>query len=386
MMSMNEKQATIMVVDDTPANLELLEGILRGQNYAVRSFPRGRMALRAASTNPPDLILLDINMPEMNGYEVCEQLKANPALAPIPVIFLSAMSETPDKIRAFQCGGVDYVTKPFQVEEVLARVDTHVRLCRLRAEVERQNQKLEELVRLRTRQLAEAHERLFLMDRTKSDFLAVISHELRTPMNGLFGIAEMVFEECRDRPELQDCFELYALSRRRLVRILEDAVLLSQMEVSKERFGRAPEDFGQVLAGAIERTREFAAGRQVYWNTPLLNGLQVLGEKELLEKALAALLETAVKFSEPGRTVDISFRNGEGSLRLTIDACGLNIPDTVLPRFFEVMAISESMTPGGDLGLAPAVAERIVKLFGGSVDVENRHPPGIRLTVNLRTA
>jgi CheY-like chemotaxis protein len=123
-------RGNIMAVDDNPANLKLLEGMLRQQGYQVRSFPRGRLALASAAENPPELILLDINMPEMNGYEVCERLKLDEKLAQIPVIFLSALGETADKMKAFQSGGVDYVTKPFQLEEVQARVDTHIKLQR----------------------------------------------------------------------------------------------------------------------------------------------------------------------------------------------------------------------------------------------------------------
>jgi response regulator RpfG family c-di-GMP phosphodiesterase len=123
-------RGNIMAVDDNPANLKLLEGMLRQQGYQVRSFPRGRLALAAAAENPPDLFLLDINMPEMTGYEVCEHLKSNDKLAGIPVIFLSALGETADKVKAFRSGGVDYVTKPFQLEEVQARVDTHIKLQR----------------------------------------------------------------------------------------------------------------------------------------------------------------------------------------------------------------------------------------------------------------
>jgi response regulator RpfG family c-di-GMP phosphodiesterase len=123
-------RGNIMAVDDNPANLKLLEGMLRQEGYQVRSFPRGRLALAAAAENPPELILLDINMPEMNGYEVCERLKADEKMARIPVIFLSVLGEPADKVKAFQAGGVDYVTKPFQLEEVQARVDTHIKLRR----------------------------------------------------------------------------------------------------------------------------------------------------------------------------------------------------------------------------------------------------------------
>src|SRR5580700_9830375 len=130
-------KSNVVVVDDQPANLKLLEDLLTEQGHAVRSFPRGRLALDAAARNPPDLILLDINMPEMNGFEVCQRLKADEKLAPIPVLFLSALNETSDKVNAFRAGGVDYITKPFQLEEVRARVETHLQLYRAR-QVERE--------------------------------------------------------------------------------------------------------------------------------------------------------------------------------------------------------------------------------------------------------
>jgi len=123
-------QGNVMIVDDNPANLKLLEDMLRLHRYDVRAFPRGRLALAAADQEPPDLILLDINMPEMNGYEVCEQLKASASLSAIPVIFLSALNATEDKVKGFRSGGVDYISKPFQFEEVQARVETHVKVRR----------------------------------------------------------------------------------------------------------------------------------------------------------------------------------------------------------------------------------------------------------------
>jgi putative two-component system response regulator len=129
---MHPDPETIMIVDDTPENLQILTVLLKRKGYGVSAFPRGKLAFTAAERKRPDLILLDINMPEMNGYEVCEAFKANSDLASIPIIFISALSDTEEKVRAFKCGGVDYITKPFQMEEVYARVDTHLRLHRSR--------------------------------------------------------------------------------------------------------------------------------------------------------------------------------------------------------------------------------------------------------------
>jgi putative two-component system response regulator len=144
----------IMVVDDQPANLRLMEMLLRPQGYAVHSFPRGRLALAAAARNPPDLVLLDITMPEMGGFEVCRRLQSDAALSAIPVIFLSALSEPEDRIVAFQSGGFDYVTKPFNPEEVIARIETQLRLRELRVRVETQNRELEHLVHKQVREIA----------------------------------------------------------------------------------------------------------------------------------------------------------------------------------------------------------------------------------------
>src|SRR5580658_8907313 len=134
--------ASILVVDDLPANLQVLAGMLKDRGYKVRPVPSGKLALLAARRDPPDLILLDVNMPQMNGYEVCEQLKADDKLKGIPVIFISALSEPLDKVTAFASGGVDYLTKPPDLEELCARVETHLKLRRLQLELEETNQRL----------------------------------------------------------------------------------------------------------------------------------------------------------------------------------------------------------------------------------------------------
>lgn len=130
------KKPVVMIVDDTPANLEVLEEMLYRQGYDVVAFPRGDMALRAAAAEPPDLILLDIMMPVMDGFEVCRQLKLDRNLSTIPVIFISALSDTDNKVKAFSNGGVDYVTKPFQEEEVLARISVHLEIKKKKEEIQ----------------------------------------------------------------------------------------------------------------------------------------------------------------------------------------------------------------------------------------------------------
>ena len=141
-----DSRSTIMIVDDTPANLTLLQDMLRIEKHRVLAFPQGALALKAAASNPPDLFLLDIVMPEMDGFEICRRLKADEKLKDIPVLFISSLSDNLDKVQAFEAGGVDYITKPFQFEEVHARVSVHLNLYRTQARLKMINENLEKLV------------------------------------------------------------------------------------------------------------------------------------------------------------------------------------------------------------------------------------------------
>ncbi|MBW4445200.1 MAG: response regulator [Plectolyngbya sp. WJT66-NPBG17] len=142
-------KADILVIDDTPENLNLLSTLLIEHGYKVRSVTKGSTGIRGAQVMPPDLILLDVNMPQMSGYEVCQHLKADDRTRDIPIIFISALEAVRDKVKAFQAGGVDYITKPFQIEEVLARIETHLTLRRLQNQLRFQNEQLQQEIRER---------------------------------------------------------------------------------------------------------------------------------------------------------------------------------------------------------------------------------------------
>jgi DNA-binding response OmpR family regulator len=373
----------IMAVDDQPANLKLLEDLLTQQGYIVRSFPRGRLALDAAARNPPDLILLDINMPEMSGFKVCELLKSDEKLAGIPVIFLSALTDASDKVQGFQCGGVDYVTKPFQVEEVQARVQTHLKIHQLQKQLQLHADHLEDLVASRTRELADSQARLRVLDQAKGDFLRLIHHELRSPLNGLLGVGELVLAELgvsQDGAELRQMFEL---SRQRMLAILDDALLLTEIEVASDTFSSEATDLVSTLHSAIDGTARFAQSRGVSIELEPGEAGCVLATRHLLQKAIQALLETAVKFSKTGQVVRLKCQAGVGGVEVLIHSCG-RIPESAIANFFEVFSIGEAITPGGDLGLGPPVSQRIISLFGGSITVENLEPSGIQLRVMLR--
>ncbi len=156
----NDSGDTVMIIDDEPENLRVLATLLSQQGYTVRLFHEGKAALKSMQTDPPGLVLLDIRMPDMDGFEVCTQLKANTATKNIPVLFLSAINEPGEKMRAFDMGGNDYISKPFQTQEVLARITTHLKVRRYQNELEDINRQLEDLVEERTQSLIEANKSL----------------------------------------------------------------------------------------------------------------------------------------------------------------------------------------------------------------------------------
>lgn len=379
-----EREAEILIVDDMPANIQMVSLMLKERGYKVRTALDGKLGLQSVQNKLPDLILMDINMPGMDGFEVCRQLKSDDRTKEIPVIFISSLSVTMDKVNAFQVGGVDYVEKPFRLEEVFARIETHLKIRKLQRELARQNQNLENIVSERTSQLAEAHRRLSIMDRTKSEFLRLISHELRTPLNGIFGVAELLLDENERNPAVIGLRDMFNISRDTMMKILDDALLLTQLEVSGDIFSSqsAPLDF--ILESATASLKNYSHARPVVILpefTPA--GINVQGDSSLLVKAFTSLLETASRFSSGG-PVSIVCKRTPSSVEIAISAKGRVIPVDMLADFFEVFSVSKPIKDVGDLGLGPPVAQRIISLFSGSVAARNDSPSGVTFTVTCK--
>ncbi|MGL5081408.1 MAG: hybrid sensor histidine kinase/response regulator [Microcoleaceae cyanobacterium] len=199
----------ILVIDDTPANLRLLVNLLKNKGYNVRALPNGKLALAAIKNSPPDLVLLDIMMPEMDGYEVCEQLKADETTRDIPVIFISAINDVIDKVKAFTIGGIDYVTKPFQVEEVLARVETHLENRMLHRSLQQKNDDLARALA----ELQSTQNQLIQSEKMAAlgQLIASIAHEINTPLGAIRASSEntklALQEFLQDLPQLLNLSE-----------------------------------------------------------------------------------------------------------------------------------------------------------------------------------
>ncbi|MGB8698379.1 MAG: response regulator [Thermosynechococcaceae cyanobacterium] len=198
-MIINNELFNILIVDDDLNNLNVLTEMLAEQNYKIRRAKNGTLALLTIDVMKPDLILLDIQLPDINGYEICKMIKNNYETRDISIIFVSALNESFDKVKAFELGSVDYITKPFEIAEVLARVKNQLRIESARREIQVLNMSLEEKVESRTAQLESAKDeilKLLIQEREsneiKSNFIQMISHEFRTPLTSFLSSIEIL--------------------------------------------------------------------------------------------------------------------------------------------------------------------------------------------------
>jgi DNA-binding response OmpR family regulator len=374
---MNAKPASdvIMIIDDEPDNLNVLGEILRREGVEVRAFPKGGMALGAAQEEPPDLILLDIRMPEMDGYEVCRRFKEDERLRSIPIIFLSAFSEPSDKVRAFEAGGVDFVMKPFSEAEVLARMHNHLRLRRYQL-------KLEDLVRQRVQELAEANRRLSIWDDAKNQWLNTLSHEMRTPLVGIFGISELLFTEVPATSQLHSMRDVYDLSCKRIQMLMDDALTLVHMDVAAEDFGRSPLVLADLLRSVLQAFARMKPAVIVQASLAKVEKIRVSADATLLGRAFTDLLLTAACCAGMEGPILLEAGVSEGRAEVLISFGKDPLAPEALEIFFEVGG-QRMLLKGADLGLMPALASRVLRLFNGELSIRNGAEQGLVITSSL---
>jgi signal transduction histidine kinase len=352
----------IIVVDDVPANLHLLAGILGDCGYRVRSSPSGALALQSAALETPDLILLDVSMPGMDGYEVCRRLKADPALAPIPVIFISAHSETFDKLQAFALGGVDYVTKPFQVEEIKARVATHLQLRRMQVELEAQ-----------ARKLRESNERLLGLEGMRDELTHMIVHDLRSPLAGLMGYLSMLdARKQQDDPNVRRYVE-GGLQCATILRDLISAILdLNRLEAGQFPLRMATADLSAVCGEAIAYLGAATVGRKFGFIKPPQPVLVAM-DADLMRRVVANLLGNALKFTPADGAVTLAVEVEGSGARVSVTDQGRGIPPELQRAVFDkfVQAHHRTETHDSSVGLGLAFCKQAVEAQGASIGLRS---------------
>jgi two-component system, sensor histidine kinase and response regulator len=346
-----ELKKSVVIVDDTPENIRLLAQILGEQGYRVRSAPNGERALATVQKEKPDLILLDIVMPEMDGYEVCRCLKADPQLRDIPVIFISALNEIFDKVTAFSIGGVDYITKPFQIEEVLMRVQTHLSLQDMRQKLQEQNYQLHE------------------QNRELEAFAHTVAHDLKNPLGTLVGSLEVVRTDQAVLEETtQEMLSISSKSAQKMYSIIQELLLLSS--IRKEEVITEPIDMAEVVDQALSRLAHMFEKYQPEVVLPASWPL-AQGYASWIEEVWVNYLSNGLKYGgQPPRLELDAMPMPGGMIRFSVRDNGWGLDAESRARLFtEFTRLDKVRAQGHGLGLS--IVRRIMDKLDGEFGVES---------------
>ncbi|MDM8516592.1 response regulator [Desulfobacterales bacterium HSG16] len=414
--SENQMIGDILIVDDNPENLRILSGMLSKKGYKPRIAIRGTLALQNARLINPDMILLDVKMPDMDGYTVCQQLKADDQTRDIPIIFISALDEVHDKIKAFQSGGVDYITKPFHMKEVLARVETHMNLRTMQKKLGQQNIRLcEEITERKNaeKSLKKAHDELEIRvqertseletakvaaesaSRAKTEFLANISHELRTPLTPIIGMTELILSKGDLRSNQEKYLKIVKKSADFLLAMIDDLIELSRMEAE----GITLEAKSFSLDSMVKSVFNFLTPRVLTKKLKLTTSIDpdvphmVIGDPYLLVRILEKIGENGIKFTEKGEiNISVAKEPEENNdacsilIRFTITDTGVGIPKDRLKAIFEdfTQADGSNTRVYGGLGLGLTMVRKLLDRMGGGLRIKSEPGSGSSFYFSIR--
>jgi signal transduction histidine kinase len=410
----------ILVVDDLPSNLQVLFTCLENAGFRVLVAKKGVKALAIAESVRPDLILLDILMPDLDGYETCTRLKASAATKDLPVIFMTAYSDTVDQVKCFAVGGVDYIAKPFHVEEVLARIEHQLTIRSLQKQLQQQNAELEQRVRERTAelqreisdrqqaqealhlantqleqrvrertaQLEAAKEKAEAADRAKSEFLAKMTHELRTPLNAVLGFTQILSRSANLSDEQRQKLEIILSSGEHLLSLINDILQLSKIEAGKTELHLTNFDLNRLADSLKQMLQLKTQVKDLQLNFAIDPAVPryLRADEGKLRQVLLNLLDNAIKFTDTGSVtlrVGLEHQNDEFStqhsapiapcsLHFEVQDTGQGIAPEDLARIFEAFVQSEAghkACEGTGLGLA--ISKHFIELMGGQIQIDS---------------
>lgn len=373
--------ADILIVDDIPANIQLLSQLLIENGYKVRKLISGQRALKAVELQAPDLILLDIKMPGMDGYEVCRQLKASEATCDIPIIFISALDDVFDKVKGFEAGGADYIIKPFEPVEVLARVSAPLKMQRLQqqlrcANVQLATQNVQLSQEIQERQQAEANLRMLLH---------AVSHDLRSPLSGMSLLLRSRLNDAGSNIAIdRRTMEVMVQSCSRQLQLIESLTATQQFDVKSASLAIKPLSLPALVQNIlIERLpilnqhrvkikQRFAA------DLPLVNA-----DAQQLWRVFGNLIDNAVKYNQSGFILTVEAKKEGEMVRCTVADNGAGISPEQCARLFEPYTRGVGVSLRQGLGLGLFICRQIVEAHGGEIGVDSELGKGARFWLTL---
>ncbi len=354
-----------MVVDDVVQNLQVVGTMLRNEGYDVMPAGSGAQALERVRMRLPDLILLDLMMPEMDGLEVCRRLKTDPATRQIPIIFLTASNEMEHLVKGFEAGAVDYVTKPFNGAELLARVRTHLEL------------KL-------------ARERLREMNDEKNEFMGIAAHDLRNPLSAIKGYAEMVMEDAQDlkHREIEDNGRRIQDTAARMAEMVQNLLDANRIERGEMQLQLAPIDLATAVKAVLEAQRPRAAAKQqtLHWQDDA-GPAPMRADEIVLAQVIENLISNAVKYSPPGRSIFVRLKKSPEGVRFEVQDEGPGLSAEDQKKLFGKFARLSAKPTGGEnsTGLGLSIVKKMVEAMNGKVWCESEPGRGAAFIVEFPT-
>jgi two-component system, sensor histidine kinase and response regulator len=347
------KKATILIVDDDPTNSAVLAEYLERANYQTIIATNGESALELSPQVRPDLFLMDVMMPDLNGFETCLQLKEQPDLKDIPVIFMTALGDVRAKMTGFEVGGVDYITKPFQPEEVIARVSTHLTLRRQQQQLQQQAEELR------------AH------NAEKDHFLSMIAHDLRSPFSMLRLLIGVAAEnvEGSGQNELENILNLLKKSSEHVYTLLENLLTWSQIQHGVMRYHQQELDVQKIIAQNVAQLKPHADQKQIVIKNDTPAELVAYGDYNMIDAVMRNLISNALKFSYPGGKIMISAESAPNLVTITVADTGIGIAPEYQAKIFQLDPVyrrkGTAREQGTGLGLI--LCKEFVERHGGKI-------------------
>ncbi|HDR9184711.1 MULTISPECIES: hybrid sensor histidine kinase/response regulator [Burkholderia] len=378
----NMDAPVVLVVDDTAANLGLVVDTLEAEGMRVAVARDGHEALRRAELVKPDLILLDVMMPGLDGFQTCRALKDNPVTRDIPVIFMTSLTQTEDKLTGFRVGAMDFVTKPLQMEEVAVRVQTHLKLHALQRLQQEQNARLEEEVKTRI----QAQDALIEVLNGVRNVSNAIAHDLRTPLTELRSRLEVLLLGLRKKGDEDTLgqLEVAMTDVDRVIGIFNALLRLAEIDAGVRRSGFVKSDVVTILSDAVEFYQPVAELRGISLTLLLCSETEVLAEVDplLLAQAIGNLIDNALKYAQDNGEVEVSLCERGDRIEVTVSDDGPGIPfaerSKVTERFYR--GDRSRGTPGVGLGLA--LVKAVATLHHGFLEFADNEP-GLAATMTI---
>ena len=357
----------ILVVDDEPSNLQILIEILK-QDYTMVVANSGQKAIQMAQKNPqPDLILLDVIMPDLSGYTVCEILKADPLTRSIPIIFITALNDTGDETRGFSLGAVDYITKPINPAILRARVKSHLTMEDLYQQLQTQNESLKSSLQMR------------------KDLAHMIVHDLRNPLTSIL-LGCSILKMQKQLTDYQSTkVDQIASEAKVLEELIDNILVTAKLESGKLLLSREQVNLNQVAQTVVKRFQDTANSRNITITTQWVEPDPLfLVDKSLIRRLFENLLSNSLKFSPKGKSIHMETGYGEdGEFQLRVLDQGSGVPVEKQAAIFEKYETATIMEQAPQLGLGLAFCKLVTQGHEGRIFVENNQPQGAIFTIAL---